>query len=63
MGESEWVDVIGVVELAMNTAIAAPMGEAPAKLDLRELPHLPVNIVVDREAANQPATMNFSCMM
>ena len=63
MGESEWADVVRVVELAMNTAIAASMGEAPAKLNLRELPRLPVNIAVDGEPANQPAAMNFSCMM
>ena len=63
MGENEWVDVIGVVELAMNTAIAASMGEAPVKLDLRQLPCLPVDVAVDHEAANQPAAMNFSRMM
>ena len=63
MGENEWVDVIGAVELAMNTAIAASMGEAPAKLDLGELPRLPVDITVDREAANQPTAMNFLRMM
>ena len=60
MGESEWADVVGVVELAMNTAVAASMGEALAKLDLGELPRLPVDIPVDREADNQPAAMNFS---
>ena len=63
MGESEWADVIGVVELAMNTAIATSMGEALAKLNLRELPRLPFNIAVDCETANQPATMNFLRMM
>ena len=61
MGESEWADVVGVVELAMNTAVAASTGEAPAKLDLGELPRLPV--ALDREAANQPAAMTFSRMM
>ena len=43
----------------MNTAVAASMGEAPAKLDLGELPRLPVNVALDREAANQPAAMDF----
>ena len=52
MGESEWADIVGVAELAMNTAVAASTGEAPAKLDLGELPRLPVNVVLDREAAN-----------
>ena len=60
MGESEWADVIGIVELAINTAITASSGEAPAKLDLRELPRLPVDIAVDRQVANQPAAMNFT---
>ena len=63
MGESEWADVIGVVELAMNTAVAASMGEAPAKLNLGELPRLPVDVALDSEAADQPAAMNFSRMM
>ena len=63
MGESEWADVVGVVELAMNTAVAASTGEALAKLDLRELPRLPVDVTLDREAANQPAAINFSRMM
>ena len=63
MGESEWADVVGVVELAMNAAVAASTGEAPAILDLGELPRLPVDVVLDREAANQPAVMNFSHMM
>ena len=57
MVENEWADVVGVVKLAMNTAVAASMGEALAKLDLRELPRLPVGIAVDRKAANQPAAM------
>ena len=43
----------------MNTAIAASMGEALAKIDLKELPRLPVNIAVDRKATNQPAAMDF----
>ena len=61
MGENEWADVAGVVELAMNTAVAASTGEALAKLDLGELPRLPVNITVDCKAAYQPAAMNSTC--
>ena len=63
MGESEWADVVGVVELAMNTVVAASTGEAPAKLYLRELPRLPVDVSLDREAANQPAAMTFLRIM
>ena len=47
----------------MNTAVAASTGEAPAKLDLGELPRLPVDVTLDSEAADQPAAMNFSRMM
>ena len=47
----------------MNTAVAASTGEAPAKLDLGELPRLPVDVALDSEAADQPAAMNFSRMM
>ena len=60
MGENEWADIVEVVELAMNTAVTALMGETLAKLDLRELPRLPVDIAVDCKAANQPAAMNFT---
>ena len=63
MGEIEWADVVGVVELAMNTAVAASTGEALFKLDLGELPRLPVDVALDSEAADQPAAMNFSRMM
>ena len=38
MGESEWADVVGVVELAMNTAVAASMGEAPVNSILESYP-------------------------
>ena len=63
MGESEWAGVVGVLELAMNTAVAASTDKAPAELNLGELPRLPVDVAVDHEAANQPAAMNFSRMM
>lgn len=43
----------------MNTAIAASMGEAPAKLDLKELPRLPVDTSVNCKTANQPAAIDF----
>ena len=38
MGESKWADIVGAVELAMNTAIIASTCEAPAKLDLESYP-------------------------
>lgn len=63
MGESEWADVLGVEELAMNAATTASTGEPLAKLNLGKLPHLPVDIVVDRKAASQPAAMDFSHMV
>ena len=63
MGESEWADVVEVVELAMNTATAASTGKATAKLNLRKLSCLPVDITIVRKEANQPAAMDFSCMV
>ena len=47
----------------MNTATAASTGEALAKHDLGELSHLAVDIIIEHEAANQPAAMDFSCMV
>ena len=63
MGASEWADIVGVVELAINTAITVSTGEALAKLNLGELPRLPVDIAVNSKAANQPAAMDFLCTM
>ena len=63
MGENDWDDVIGVIVLSVNTAVTASTGEAPAKLDLGELLRLPVDVVLDREAVNQPAAMDFLRMM
>ena len=47
----------------MNAATTASTGEALAKLNLGKLPHLPVDIVVDRKAASQPAAIDFSHMV
>ena len=61
MAETEWVDVLGVVELAMNSTVAAATGEVPMKLDLGEVPRLPADIVVDRDVAiAQPAAETMS---
>ena len=51
LAESEWADVVGVVELSINTTVSSATGEVPLKLDLGELPHMPVDVVVDRQAA------------
>ena len=61
LAESEWADVVGVVELSINTTVASATGEVPLKLDLGEVPHMPVDVVVDRQAAAvQPAAEAFS---
>ena len=52
---------MGVVELSINTTVASATGEVPLKLDLGEVPRMPVDVVVDRQAAAaQPAAEAFS---
>ena len=51
LAESEWADVVGVVELSINTTVASATGEVPLKLDLGEVPRMPVDVVVERQAA------------
>ena len=61
LAESEWADVVGVVELSINTTVASATGEVPLKLALGEVPRMPVDVVVDRQAAAaQPAAKAFS---
>ena len=38
LAKSEWTDVVGVVELAINTTVTSVTGEVPLKLDLGEVP-------------------------
>ena len=42
---------MGVVELSINTTVASATGEVPLKLDLGEVPRMPVDVIVDRQAA------------
>ena len=48
LAESEWADVVGVVELSINTTVASATGEVPLKLDLGEVPHMLADIIVNR---------------
>ena len=64
LAESEWADVVGVIELSINTTVASATGEVPLKLDLGEVPRMPVDVVVDRQAAAaQPAAEAFSTLV
>ena len=56
--ESEWADVIRIVELAINTTVTSVTGEVQLKLDLEEVLHMPADVVVDRQAV-QPAVEAF----
>ena len=59
--KSEWADVVGVVDLAINMTVTSETGEVPLDLDLGEVPHMPTDVVVDRQAAAvQPAAKAFS---
>ena len=52
---------MGVVELSINTTVASATGEVPLKLDLGEVPRMPVDVIVNRQAAAaQPAGEAFS---
>ena len=64
LAESEWADVVGVIELSINTTVASTTGEVPLKLDLGEVPSMPVDLVVDKQAAAaQPAAEAFSTLV
>ena len=55
---------MGVVELSINTTVASATGEVPLKLDLGEVPRMPVDVIVDRQAAAaQPAAKAFSTLV
>ena len=44
--------------------VASAIGEVPLKLDLGEVLHMPVEVVVDRQAAAaQPAAKAFSMLV
>ena len=64
LAESEWADVVGFIELSINTTVASAIGEVPLKLDLGEVPRKPVDVVVDRQAAAAyPAAEAFSTLV
>ena len=47
MGEEAWSDILGAVELAINSAEAAATGESPAFLSFGQQPRLPVDLALD----------------
>ena len=64
LAESEGADVVGIFELSINTTVVSATGDVPLKLDLGEVPHMPADMVVDRQAAaEQPAAKAFSMLV
>ena len=47
MGEEAWSDILGTVEVAINSAEAAATGESPAYLSFGQQPRLPVDLALD----------------
>ena len=55
---------MGVVELSINTTVASATGEVPLKLDLGEVPRMPVDVIIHRQAtAVQPTAKAFSMLV
>ena len=48
LAESEWADVVGVVDLSINMTVTSVAGEVPLKLDFAAVPRMPADMVVDR---------------
>ena len=50
-----------MIELSINTNVASATGEVPLKLDLGEVPLMPADVIVNRQAAAaQPTAEAFS---
>ena len=44
-----WCEVVGALELGLNTAVSDSTGKPPALVALGEMPHLPVDLIVGTE--------------
>ena len=51
LAESEWADIIGIFKLSISAAVTSVTGEVLLKLDLGEVPRIPADVVVNRQAA------------
>ena len=41
-----WCEVVGALELGLNTAVSDSTGKLPALVALEEMPRLPVDLIV-----------------
>ena len=62
MGEEAWSDILGAVELAINSAEAAATGKSPAFLSFGQQPRLPVDLALDSQP-QAPAPAAFAAHM
>ena len=62
MGEEAWSDILGAVELAINSAEAAATGKSPAFLSFGQQPRLPVDLALDSQP-QAPAPAAFAARM
>ena len=44
-----WCEIVGALELGLNTAVSDSTGKPPALGALGEMPHLPVDLIVGTE--------------
>ena len=45
-----WCEVVGALEVGLNTAVSHSTGKPPALVALREMPCLPVDLIVRTES-------------
>ena len=45
-----WCEVVGALELGLNTAVSDNTGKPPALVALGEMPRLPVDLIVGTES-------------
>ena len=45
-----WCEVVGALELGLNTAVSDSTGKPPALVALEEMPPLPVDLIVGTES-------------
>ena len=45
-----WCEVVGALELGLNTAVSDSAGKPPALLALGEMPRLPLDLIVGTES-------------
>ena len=45
-----WCEVVGALELGLNTAVSDSTGKPPALVALGEMPRLPVDLIVGTES-------------